>query len=346
MSLPHTFRVGRSGGGGVTLFDFSSATFYSTTQTTADTGPGIGDPRFGSPGPVSLGFLSSPTKPQWAPQYFTTNPSGVQIFTVPEDGSYTISADGSGCHQQSRSQSATAQGTFTLEAEEKLLIIPGRMGENRPSPEANSGGNGGSFVAKAPSTWPNTATNLNSPQVTLLVAGGGAGGRSQTPGTDNIGSSVAQTGTSGGNGLDPSGNNAGSGYSGGTNGGAGEHNLDNGNGKAGAGWLSRRPGTHPGPGYPVQVEGGYARDNSMQGGNGYSDCQGYLRGGFGGGGGGSGNGCEGASGGGGGYSGGGGGQTCCQGHGGGGGSYVNPIGTSPQLQTGDFNRGEVVVTKN
>ena len=104
-----------------------------------------------------------PTAPQIAAAYLSTNlngsvtiASGVQQFTVPNSGLYSIEVWGAGnvnCY------GAKLKGTFNLVAGNILNIAVGHQA-------GASGGHGGTFVSMGPSLLTSTA---------MIVAGGGGG---------------------------------------------------------------------------------------------------------------------------------------------------------------------------
>ena len=243
----------------------------------------------------------------------TINTQGVQEWTVPASGAYSIQVWGAQ-GGNSGGQGAYMSGEFNLIGGEVLKIIVGQQGQFLGF---GSGGGGGSFVT----------TNTNSP---LIIAGGGGGAGHLGPGSSPPdGGQITTNGTAGY--LSSAG-------LGGTAGNGGESSSSYGgtynNSGGGGGLLTNGvgDGTVSNPGMAF-----------VNGGAGGADT-----GGFGGGGGGinqtwncsAGNG--GGSGGGG-YSGGGGGGGSCNGGGGGGGSYnsgTNQINT-PATNVGN---GSVVIT--
>ncbi|KAI8509154.1 hypothetical protein Bbelb_130020 [Branchiostoma belcheri] len=100
-------------------------------------------------------------------EMMVTLKKGIQFFTVPQTGNYTIEAAGAaagwtGGNKSNRGKGAKVMGTFHLEEGEELKILVGQEGvENRKGPAA--GGGGGTFVTKSD----------DSP---LIIAGGGGGG--------------------------------------------------------------------------------------------------------------------------------------------------------------------------
>ena len=236
---------------------------------------------------------------------------GIQEWTVPFSGNYTLQAKGarggkayllSTGTYSTPGKGADITATFALTAGDVIKILVGQRSPDNATNNRGAGGGGGTFV-------------YNSTTETLLMAAGGGGGSGQY----NNGTRDANpSGTSGYNGS-TSGSATGGG-AGGTSG-AGGSTVNYGGG--GAGWLSNGQTGSYGfgafrfldstyPGY-----GGKNYNNTWSNLVDGSHTNGVV-GGFGGGGG-----CYAGSGGGGGYSGGGGGQWSYSGSGGGGGSYID-----------------------
>ncbi|XP_019639803.1 PREDICTED: TATA-binding protein-associated factor 2N-like [Branchiostoma belcheri] len=243
---------------------------------------------------------------------------GIQLFTVPETGNYSIEVAGAAggwdsttSNKDNRGYGAMMMGTFELHKGEVLKILIGQ--ETVAKGGMSSGGGGGTFVARFNNT-------------PLIIAGGGGGmqwlsrrygscdGTTLTSGqrsyvgvkgrAGNVSDEVNAGGTNGHGATDGKGDLGGGGGGFYTNGGSGRE-------------FGSGSGTRGG-------EGGYAFVNGGQGGRGCNGGKGTgynTDGGFGGGGGayqpGKG------SGGGGGYSGGGRGQPELCECGGGGGSFNN-----------------------
>ena len=97
----------------------------------------------------------------------TINTTGIQEWTVPASGIYTIEvwgARGGGANGSNYGKGARMKGDFSLTQGDVLRIVVGQMGG-----ASNSGsGGGGTFVAKK------TGSNL-SQSTALIVAGGGGG---------------------------------------------------------------------------------------------------------------------------------------------------------------------------
>jgi len=247
-------------------------------------------------------------------QVTTTN--GIQQWTVPNSGLYRIQSWGAqgGC---SGGLGAFAQGDFTLNAGQVLLIVAGQTGSIAPNQVGNGGG-GGSYVVISPNT-------------PLCIAGGGGGtahncsngNYSNINGTITTSGLVGQFAQAGAGGI----GGGGGGFSTSTG-----NNTPNG---GGGGGFSGNGGTSG------NAQGGMAFLNGSAGGS--------STGGFGGGGGsnlfvyGCGSSPHGGCGGGG-YSGGGAGGANCNGAGGGGGSFN--IGTNQVNSSGvNTGNGKVVFTR-
>ena len=251
--------------------------------------------------------------------------NGIQLWTVPSDGTYRIEVWGAqGAFISGGSYSAGSEveggggkgsrmrGDFTLNKGDKLKILVGQMGRGGG---AASGGGGGTFVAE----YDDTA---------LIIAGGGGGNRRNS--TFNTVMN-AVTSTTGVDGLNSS-NTGGSGGNGGTagnNSGSGAGFTGNGVPSSDSRPMSITPTaassfTNGGIGGQLQFSGIYA----------------YIQGGFGGGGAGG----WGGTGGGGGYSGGGGDINSNSGYAGGGGSYNS--GTNQSNEGGLWeSHGKCIITK-
>ena len=110
-----------------------------------------------------------------------TSNSGIQTWTVPSSGSYTIEAygaqggPGATYAVGNPGNGAYMKGTFDLNAGDILHILVGQKGSYTSySNYYGGGGGGGTFVAKG--------SNLNV-SLPLIVAGGGGGG---TPGASRV----------------------------------------------------------------------------------------------------------------------------------------------------------------
>ena len=267
--------------------------------------------------------------------YFNMTTQGIQEWTVPATGGYTIASSGGsgyGAGTYYSGLGASITGTFNLTQGDVLCVVVGQRAT--AGPQSGGGGGGGSFVYR------------KTDSLLYIVAGGGGGGghnygyggggsATQTPidggGTGNGGyQGIGYGGNGGGNSVGVS---------------VGEWNDAAG---GGCGWLSNGnngiiQGTLP----DYMGYGGYGRSSGFIGGyhaQGVSNTAGNGNGGFGGGGGSGGNGNSG--GGGGGYTGGGGGNNWNNSnHGGGqgGGSYNN--GTNQSNLANTFTEGYITITK-
>jgi hypothetical protein len=293
------------------LYNFTTFTFTNGTQT-------------GASGPALANLLSAynTTTNPWLNNtaYFNAT-SGIQLWTVPKTGSYTIdaygAAGGNGSPGTGGGAGARILGTFSLTQGDKIRILVGQMGT---SSGLVGGGGGGTFVMKETGT---ATTDI------YAIAGGGGGGyySSYNEGTQNGSSSTSALKGGGGAGGASLGGQPGTSGNGGTcydrSGGGGGGLLGNGGSST----------------YGVAGSNGMGGYSFANGGQAYPGCT--YSGGFG---------CGGAGdfsywtggGGGGGYNGGGGGYY--YGNGGGGGSYNN--GTSQTNTSGARSgaHGQVIIT--
>ena len=184
---------------------------------------------------------SGPTQAQLNSAYSGTNlagqvtsSNGIQLWTVPQTGVYTIDARGAqGGSYPGRvtgGNGARMVGTFNLTAGQQIKIIVGQEGYY-------GGGGGGSFVA----------TSANVP---LIVAGGGGGGGSACGGNPPH----AGTATNGGNNYNACGYGT---YNGGSNG----------SGGSGPGSNGGPGGGFSGDGTPTDANAGRSFLNGGSGGN-------------------------------------------------------------------------------
>ena len=255
----------------------------------------------------------------------TVNTQGIQEWTVPATGTYTIEAwgaqGGSTVGGYTGGEGARMKGDIILTQGDILRILVGHKGvdSTKKSDYGSAGGGGGSFVAKG--------TQLSS-SIPLVVAGGGGGAKKYGSDAQKSGNGgEGLTGQAGGN----------TNYNGGVSGGGGARNSGGAGGFAGGGFS-----TDGEQGSSNSGKSGFAFLNGGVGGlrqdNGHDASE---DGGFGGGGGGMHQNNQGG-GGGGGYSGGGAGHDLSsKAYGGGGGSYNS--GTN-QDNTAGANEGHGKVT--
>ena len=139
------------------LYEFSTATFTNGGQT-GTSGPNLTQARNG---------LSGPGTELWKnnTQFFNTS-NGIQLWTVPANGTYRITAAGarSGDFTSfgNNGRGARIQGEFQLTEGEIIRILVGQEGQGG----GGFGGGGGTFVVRSPY---NTLASC-------IIAAGGAGG--------------------------------------------------------------------------------------------------------------------------------------------------------------------------
>jgi hypothetical protein len=293
------------------LYAFTNATFTPGGQTGTG-GPSLAQALTGLTG-TGIDTWKSNTS------YFNTS-GGIQLWTVPSTGSYTITTEGAGGGNAGSNEGglgARIIGTVSLTEGHIIRILVGQLGGNWGGyGGSQGGGGGGTFV-------------YNQTTSTLLIAAGGGGGALYS-GSRN--SDIdANTGTSGKGGWNGSGGSSIGG--GGTNGTGGACYLNSG---GGGGGFSGNGGTSS---YQVGGNNGTGGTSFLNGGQGA--IYGNALGGFGGGGGADWVYWTGA-GGGGGYSGGGGGYY--YGFGGGGGSYNAGTSQTAALAS-SRTHGSVTITK-
>tara|TARA_B110001452_G_scaffold154274_1_gene128366 strand:+ start:191 stop:1231 length:1041 start_codon:yes stop_codon:yes gene_type:complete len=155
------------------LYAFTSHTFTTPVTANYDTGSSLTEVRN-----LYSGVTWAQAGAAGGPFLTMTHYTGVQDWTVPITGTYTIKAGGAcgsnhfidnSANKGYGGQGQYSLGTFTLTKSEVLRIIPGknggpsRGGVNANKHNGGGGGGGGSFVSRGN---------------TLLVAGGGGGGAS------------------------------------------------------------------------------------------------------------------------------------------------------------------------
>jgi hypothetical protein len=274
------------------LYAFTTATF-TPGGTTGQNGPSLATAR---------GALTGPEVATWSVNTsFYNNINGIQVWTVPQTGTYQIIAAG-GKGGGNGGSGAIVRASFDLIGGELLYILVGQTGT---SGSCGGGGGGGTYVARAVNAFgANQVPWAANIYMYPLLVGGGGGGQRDT-GTDG-----PQNGSMGNFGTYPNGTQASSGGLGGPGGatqGAGGWSTDGGLGSTS---ITYRTST------------GRSFINGGQG-----SANGYAAGNFGGGAGGTCNVCNTAAGAGpgGGYSGGGAPAyaSACYVGGGGGGSFIH-----------------------
>lgn len=283
---------------------------FTTAGVTGPTGPNQSQMTAAYAGTTLAGAVTESSTP------------GIQLWTVPTSGNYTIlaaGAKGGNGNATTGGSGAVIQGDFNLIQGQVIAILVGQAGTNGPSNVG--GGGGGTFVMK---------TSVVDSSSAYVIAGGGGGGPSGSTTVNNVrGATASDPAQHGSNSatvlLNNRGSNGQGGGSGGTFYGGGGGGLF-----GDGGWeteASCRIGSTGGAGGYSYIRGGTAATGRT------------YAGGFGGGG--SGEWCYGGgAGGGGGYSGGGGGADT-SGTGGGGSSLNNG---SNQTNTAASNSGAGYVT--
>ena len=156
------------------LYDFTTFTFTNVNVT-------------GSNPPLLTQFLASYTgSNSWTANslYFTTQSGyqGYQVWTVPQTATYEIEVAGasSGRNAQTSnkfSSGSKMRGRFTLQQNQKILIVVGQQSGDTVlvSTYSGTGGGGGTFVVPSGSN--------SSSLIPLVVAGGGGGNAYWSTGT-------------------------------------------------------------------------------------------------------------------------------------------------------------------
>ena len=135
------------------LYDFTSQTF-GNYGVLGRNGPSLAQAKSGLDG-----------APTWKDDttYFNVV-NGIQYWTVPKNGNYTITAYGADAVKRG-GRGAIITGTFSLLKNEIIRILVGQRPE--PYDHGNGGGAGGTFVVRSPF---DTEVSI------LVIAGGGGGG--------------------------------------------------------------------------------------------------------------------------------------------------------------------------
>ena len=203
---PHTAEASSS-------YDFTSQTFTNCSAT-GKSGPTLSDCT------GDANYSDSWTDDT---DYFNITQQGYQLWTVPQNGDYTIEVWGASEGWSGHGTGAHLISTFTLTEGDKYMILCGQKG-TKGNGNGNwyaSGGGGGTFVVKG-----NTYNDISSNDA-LIVAGGGGGSNASSntvgqSGQDGLSSSSSDT-TGGGS---ESGSNGGGGWAGLTGNGDGNGNTD------------------------------------------------------------------------------------------------------------------------
>ena len=241
------FGMGPTGSAGSQLYAFTSATFTSN-GVRSYTGPSLSQMRSGMSGNGIDAWRYNTS--------FFNEYNGQQLWTVPADGSYRITAGGAGAwNYRQGGYGAHMRGDFDLVSGEQIRILVGQQ----PGGSGVGSAAGGTFVVRSP---------YNSNGSILVIAGGGGGGHYQ----GRRSRADASTGTSG-----RSGDN---GPSGGSSG-----NGGNGSSASAGGGFFNPGGNGDGPGGRAYVDGGYGgnENSNERGGFGGGGTSGNSHGGGGGG---------------------------------------------------------------
>ena len=143
------------------LYEFTSNTFNNSSATGA-TGPTLSNCQTEYSGQAFLNGFFSVT-------------SGVQFWTVPQDGDYSFTIQGAtggqGGSDLTYGKPAQCTGTFTLSSGDIVRIVVGQSGTNGAGTCGGSGGGGGGATAVSYGT-----TEANSTSNIIAIAGGGGAG--------------------------------------------------------------------------------------------------------------------------------------------------------------------------
>jgi tripartite motif-containing protein 56 len=243
---------GRRGGKAAELYEFTSATF-STGGQTGRIGPSLTQARNGLTGPEVNTWKTDTT-------FFNTS-DGIQLWTVPADGLYTVGCRGaqggqSTCWGRQGGLGATMIGTFTLNKGDVLKLLVGQMGGNICHDGA---GGGGTFVTKQDNT------------PLIIAAGGGGASASGFSGAGQIGGRTDQSGSNTSWGTGGSNGNGGTGSTAGGGGGL--------NGNGSGSWFGQSF-VNGGLGGAGQALGGFGGGGGSGGTNGAGGGGGYSGGSY------------------------------------------------------------------
>ena len=298
------------------LYIFSSFTFTNATAT-GRSGPSLAN---------CLGSYDTGANPWLTDTSYFNVTSGIQYWTVPKTGSYTITAAGAqGGTFGSRPTigGALIAGTFALTLGEVVRILVGQQGAAVNNFYGSGGG--GSFVVRTP---------FNTNGSILVIAGGGAGINYRATTPTYLTTAPGQAGNAPGNIAGTEASNGGGGgasLSNGSSAANGQNIVSTGWAGGGGGFFGNGGYSGTAPGGVSGAQGGFSWTNGGAGGLTYQG----LDGGFGGGG--ASSGACGAGGGG--YNGGTAGDNST--YGGGGGSYNSGTNTTA---TAGANVGQGYVT--
>lgn len=177
LSLQNIGFLGLIGTGAAGLYPFSSFTFTNASAT-------------GPTGPTLSQCLSAYSGQNFLPSFFEVN-NGYQTLTVPETGTYLITAAGASGGNPGNAPSGTAVGAIvsgrvSLQQGDKLTFVVGQRGGNSNTTNNNPGGGGGTFITKGSYSSVVSDTDI------LLLAAGGGGGGSITTQNNNYNDGIGQ----------------------------------------------------------------------------------------------------------------------------------------------------------
>jgi hypothetical protein len=230
------------------LYSFTTATFTNGGQV-GRLGPSLTQARDGVSGPEANEWKNNT-------EFFNTA-NGIQLWTVPADGTYRIEAWGAqgekaGTLSTLGGNGARMRGDFVLTAGEVLRIVVGQMGGI--STGQSGGGGGGSYVLKQ--------TGTSTSDILVIAGGGGGAQRSNTGGVGSSTTSATAGGTfavptigSGGNNSGANGGAGGAGWNG--NGQDGQGGADSGGKSPANGFLGGIAGTCASSGFGINDVGGF-----------------------------------------------------------------------------------------
>ena len=173
--------------GASSLYAFTSFEFTNAGQT-GQSGPTLG---------TCLSTYNTTTYP-WLNNtaYFNVVTPGIQLWTVPKTGNYTIQAKGAPGGASS-SNVASITGTFALTRGDKIRILVGQAGATGTSGCGNSMGGGGggtnSYMGGGGGGY-NGGGSGGVASCTCSLIGGGGGGGSYNNGTNQTNTIVTTTG--------------------------------------------------------------------------------------------------------------------------------------------------------
>jgi Glycine rich protein len=167
--MPIDIGPGINIGPGITITSAPSAALYTFTTFTFTNGPATGN--IGPNLTQSLSSYDTATNTWLTDTQYFNNTNGIQLWTVPATGNYTIEAYGAsgGYATNTRvGRGAYIKGQFSLTQGDKVKILVGQEGSANVTPRAEYGGGGGTFVVKNTVGTPTTSD-------ILVIAGGGGG---------------------------------------------------------------------------------------------------------------------------------------------------------------------------